>query len=405
MKFRWITFCMCAAALAAGGCGEATVVASNCDDPNGCVKPEPAPLKVDAVDILLVLDNSGSIVQEAKQLQAELPRLLEALTTGADGDTSFPPASSVHVAVTTTDMGIGNAMTFHCTEEGQDGVFVRPGEVGLSCPVSYPGFLSYDGAPAPVATASSVACLPLVLPDELIASQTGCGYEQPLEAMLKSLWPSDRNEVAFRVGTGHGNGANGGFLREDSLLVVIVVSDEDDCSAVSSSIFDLPPPLEEDGAFNPSATPPNLVCVRNKDRLHDTERYIRGLKALRPDNHNLILGLIAGVPPTWVSDEVRADYDLSDEADVARYYDAILAAPEMQEVEVNPDLQSAFLAPSCRSYQLGTATAQPPRRLLEVAKGFGTESVLGSICAPEYGSTMGRIIRAVGQRLNTATTD
>ena len=82
MKTRWMMTLFCAAALAAAGCGEATVVASNCDDPEGCVKPEPAPLKIDAVDILLVLDNSVSIVGEAERLQAELPRLLEALTTG-----------------------------------------------------------------------------------------------------------------------------------------------------------------------------------------------------------------------------------------------------------------------------------------------------------------------------------
>ena len=71
------------------------------------------------------------------------------------------------------------------------------------------------------------------LPASLTA--TGCGYEQPLEAALKALWPATDTSVEFLYGEGHGAGTNAGFLRDDSLLIVVVITDEDDCSAEESA--------------------------------------------------------------------------------------------------------------------------------------------------------------------------
>ena len=47
---------------------------------------------------------------------------------------------------------------------------------------------------------------------------TGCGFEQPLEAMVRAL--DDHPE-------------NAGFLRAGSLLAIWFYTDEDDCSAAS----------------------------------------------------------------------------------------------------------------------------------------------------------------------------
>ena len=48
---------------------------------------------------------------------------------------------------------------------------------------------------------------------------------------------------------------------------------------------------------------------------------------------------------------------------------------------------------------LDTDGATPPRRLVEVAKGFGPHSVLGSICTNDFGETTGQIIRTIGHQL------
>src|SRR5262245_30993842 len=63
------------------------------------------PLVVDKVDILLVVDDSASM---ADFQRAELPRLVQAFVSGQDPEVGeLPEITNVHVAVTTTDLGIG----------------------------------------------------------------------------------------------------------------------------------------------------------------------------------------------------------------------------------------------------------------------------------------------------------
>ena len=386
--------------LACAACGESapSLVASNCDQATGCVQKEA--LQIDAVDILLVIDDSNSVVGKANELKAQLPRMLKAITTGRDGDVSFPPARSVHVAVTTSDMGTGseeNAFTT-CSAEGRDGMFVRPGEVGLTCDVSYPGYLVYEGGPAPVSVVESVGCVPLVFTDVDAngAPRSGCGFEQPLEAALKSVWPDDDDSLEFLNGHGHGSAANAGFLRDNSLLVVIVVTDEDDCSTIEPGIFS---PANRGGPY--AEQPINLRCFLNPDKLLATSRYTDALKKLRPHNDNVIFAAIGGVPPELVADEFRARYDFDKPAQADQYFADVLAASGMQE-QVDPEFTGGteILKPSCNVALEGLAQrATPPRRLVQVARGFGAQGVLGSICAPDFGATTGTIIRALGEKL------
>lgn len=372
---------------------EPTLIASNCNKPGGCVTQEA--LRIDAVDILLVIDDSESAQGKAAQLKAELPRMLGAITTGQDGDVTFPPANSVHVAVTTTNMGADAFGLPACAGLGQDGVFVKPGQVGVSCDVSYPGYLAYEGGAAALSVAESAACVPLVFEHRDPEGFAGCGFEQPLEAMLKSVWPKDRDSVSFLSGQGHGTSENAGFLRDNSLLVVVVVSDEDDCSPSDPSIFNAPA-LEAEH----SSEPVNLRCYLNKDKLQATKRYVDSLKALRPRG-NLVFAAIGGIPTDLVSDEVRANYDFSRPADAERYFSDVLADARMQEV-VDEEWPGR-IEPSC-TVTLGDTMhlAMPPRRLVEVARGFGTHAVLGSICAHDFGAVTGGIIRALGEKLNAA---
>lgn len=63
------------------------------------------------------------------------------------------------------------------------------------------------------------------------------------------------------------------------------------------------------------------------------------------------------------------------------------------------------LRPSCSTLSAETgliSTAFPPRRLLEVAKAFGPQSVVGSLCADDFGETTGQLIRTIGEQLTAA---
>jgi hypothetical protein len=397
-----------------------TLVGSNCLEPNNCVVQQQA-LLIDSVDILLVIDNSASVAPKVKDLKAQLPRMLTAITSGQDGAVSFPPARSVHVAVTTADMGVGTADgSPFCSKLGGDGVFVKPGDVGVTCDVSYPGYLAFEGAGAPLSVADSVACLPLVFPEKSTTIHPpgaatpvdaitpvltyGCGYEQPLEAALKSLVPGDDPGVTFNAGHGHGDSENAGFLRDNSLLIVVVITDEDDCSAADDSIFNT---RQQGGEY--STEPVNLRCFLHQDKLQASQRYIENLKNLRPHNDNVIFSVIGGVPVNLVSDDFRAGYDFSVPAGADKYFADVLANSAMQQAPA-PGFEgdSAVLGHLSSSCTLSADDvdpegndqgAQPPRRLVEVARGFGAQGILGSICARDFGATTGQIIRAVGEKL------
>jgi hypothetical protein len=379
---------------------EPALVASNCDKGDNCVSREA--LKIDAVDILLVVDDSASTVPMNTRLKSELPSLLNAITSGDAEDSKFPPAKSVHVAVTTTDLGAGEDTNIAgCNGWGRDGTFVKPDEYGLTCEVDYPGFLAFEAGPAAVATVDSVGCVPLVIPqDPSQGGQFGCGFEQPLEASLKALLPKD-SDVEFVHGTGHGDEENAGFLRDNSLLVVVVVSDEDDCSMSDYASFD-----PEDDANRMTSL--NVACQNHADRLYDVQRYVEALRNLRPHNDNVIFAAIGGVPVEKVEDEFRANYDLTTDAGVTAYYDAVLADPRMEERRMLTGA-SQRLAPSCTllapQWNWERFDTRPPRRLVETAKAFGTRSVIGSLCADDAGAVVGHLIRTIGQQLTAANSD
>lgn len=88
---KWCNWFSCGMFLGAAACtAEPLVVASNCPEGESCVKSQA--LRLDAVDILLVVDNSASLSYQAAALKEQLPRMLTAITSGGEGETSFQPS-------------------------------------------------------------------------------------------------------------------------------------------------------------------------------------------------------------------------------------------------------------------------------------------------------------------------
>ena len=92
-----------------------------------------------------------------------------------------------------------------------------------------------------------------------------------------------------------------------------------------------------------------------------------------------------------MSEEAQAAVHFADATERDAYYDAILAAPAMQETIVNgeSDPRTAYFAPSCMKPN-GNG-ARPPRRLVQLAKDFGERGVVGSLCGDDFGPVVGRI--------------
>jgi hypothetical protein len=413
------TVCLLLAASALGGCLKRKLKPLNPCLVSGVV----ADIKVDnidKVDILFMVDNSKSMREEQASLRREFPKLITTLTTGMRPDGSkFSPAKDLHLGVVSSDMGLlGIPDITGCKNGfGDDGILLnQPSDEVAGCQASYPRFLSYlADRDDPVQTATDFACIASLGTD-------GCGFEQQLESVLKALWPSididpmsgkpnEPNRIQFLRDSngfgalGHGDQENIGFVRNDpaeglSLLAIILVTDEEDCSSERTDHF--LPTTYLDPSDPRVMQDMNLRCFYNKQNLYPLERYINGYKALRPGNEKLVIfGAIAGVPPELVE---TGDYDAVDwknETERNAFYQRILDDPQMQEM---PDPsrtreQGGNLIPSCNV--TGRGVAYPPRRIVEVARGFGQNGAVFSICQEDLGPAVDAIIEIIIENLGT----
>lgn len=327
------------------------------------------------VDLLFVIDNSGSMAEEQASLVAGFPTLVSALVSPPDRDgdrrPDWLPVPDLHVGVVTTDMGTGGNTVPTCTDPvfGDDGVLVTRGSTALAgCAATYPSFLSFVVSESdPALLARDFACVASV-------GSGGCGFEQQLDAMLKAVVPST-SPIRFAFdSTGHGDGRNAGFLRPDSLLGIVIVTDEEDCSAADPEIMN-PTSSEYPGDLN-------LRCFMYPSAVHPIERYVDGLRALRPDRPELLaFAVIAGIPVDLASP-------------TSTPFDAILSDPRMQE-EIDPSMPTR-LRPSCNVP--GRGVAYPPRRLVEVARHLAPHSTVQSICESDFSPAVSAIAELVGRR-------
>jgi hypothetical protein len=256
----------------------------------------------------------------------------------------------------------------------------------------------------------------------------GCGFEEQLEAPLKALWPAVYSDTAGNVITpnpitflsttqhgtlGHGDqpldqGGNLGFLRNDpktpSLLAIVLVTDEEDCSPHTTDFLS---PVENLGPDSPYSNEDiNLRCFYNQDKLYDVAtRYYRGFKQLHasaPDS--VVFAAIAGVPADLVDADARATVDWSNADARDAYYDAVLSDPRMQltiDPSTNPGSGTGNLLPSCTFVgPKGEAwTADPPRRIVQLAKLFGEQAMLQSICQDDFAPAIDAITGMMGKRI------
>jgi hypothetical protein len=197
----------------------------------------------DKIDILFVIDDSGSMSEEQQNLASNFPRFAQAIDAFRNASGR---ALDYRLAVTTS--GITHTMTLSSptppgfpfpipprtiSERGLDGALVLKSECGMV----RRWFTKGDPN-----LASNFAC----------AARVGTGgpsFEMPLESLKRA--------VVDRVQ----DGTNAGFLRDDALLAVVFLTDEDDCSTSLASFE-----AEGDTCVPP---PPGLVPVANFLRVLD----------------------------------------------------------------------------------------------------------------------------------------
>ncbi|MBK6915824.1 MAG: hypothetical protein IPH07_00345 [Deltaproteobacteria bacterium] len=152
------------------------------------------------VDLLFVVDGSGSMADEQANLLTAFPAFIDTMRTELDG------AEGYNVGVIRTD---GNDIS---CEPGRYGVLVTrnyaAGSSNTTC-TPYASGARYmtqdDDLPSKFSCAARVGI-------------GGDGDEQPMQSIIAALTPpnTDAGEC------------NDGFLREDALLVLVIITDEED---------------------------------------------------------------------------------------------------------------------------------------------------------------------------------
>ncbi len=358
------------------------------------------------VDILFVIDNSGSMGEEQAILSANFERFVDKLDVAG---------ANYRLAVTTTDVGNG----IYCNDSTpEDGAFVLS-----TCHDRAQSFtndaLELDKfveacethCPADFAGAGTVPSQTALTGDELaarpwiehfgngvtnLADMTpaqafqcfgpqgidGCGYnESPLQAMYRALERSqDPNDPAY------------GFVREDALLAVVFITDENDCSVadhaidifhpngdrafwedktlggptsavcwnagVSADCFENGNCVSQDYAADGTPTDdPSEAALTSLAQYKDALRLLKG----KDEQGDIFVSLIAGVPEAYPDQ-------------------AIPYSPADNEI----DQLNFGVGFGCESEDGGKAV--PPVRMKEFADEFakGETTNIFSICADDY---------------------
>lgn len=168
--------------------------------PDGGLPPEPeACLKV---DLLFVVDNSGSMKNEQDNLVASFPGFVQEIQE------QLVDAESLHIGVVTTD-------SYDWNEEPCDNVLgalvTKTGGANSSSKVCgpYASGLRFMNEADDLGTRFSCAGQ---------VGTAGSGNEKPLDAAIKALGPQ----------LGAPGQCNEGFLRDDALLVLVIITDEEE---------------------------------------------------------------------------------------------------------------------------------------------------------------------------------
>ncbi len=295
---------------------------------------------VSQVDVLFVIDNSGSMSQEQENLARQIPALVRDLASPPDRDLDGVPdwnaAEQLRIGIVTTDVGMGSREIPRsgCVAGGEGGALRG-------------GVFEWAEGDDPDAFAERVRATVVGL------GISGCAFEQPLEAAARAI---ERAPTT-------------GFPSAGGLLALIVVTDEEDCS------------VDDDDAFFSSMTDQDYYvhCGRNAGSLTPVGTLLDRIRGEREESrfvYAAITGVPVGVAPDVDPASLLARDDMRFREDGGR-------PPEPIAVCGSDD-------------DLGQA--DPARRLVELAA-LVPSSVVTTICTDDFGPAISEIGARIGSQI------
>ena len=314
------------------------------------------------LDLLFVVDNSGSMEQEQKNLAAAFPKFMSSLL-------GFKLLLDLRVGVISTDIGAGSLYIDNACKLGGDGGKLLKRASVAGCPLPTDDYISIKYSDM----TTSVTNVP---GDQVVQAfscmvklgTSGCGFEQTLGSLSKALSP----------------GTNPGFLRKDAALAVVVLTDEDDCTAQSDYLFT----PSQQGLNDPLGPLTSYRCfefgVTCTCPGQDTcTRFIEGVRTgCKPQT-----GQGKMLDPATVVKELTALRG------PGRLFFAVIAGPTDQ-VETKNQGSYPSLKPSCQS---SAGFAVPAVRLKAVTAALAPSSSFDQICVAGLDQTMQTLAKSVAQ--------
>ncbi len=366
-----------------------------------------------AVDLLFVVDNSGSMGPKLDRVRTHIAAFVAMLRSGnlsggAQVDRDFRHVDSVQVGVVVTDMGVGGAQIGSAGGCATSNT-IRNGELNG-------GVFAF-----PPSTATDV------VNRGLDVGIMGCGIERPLDAMLRAISPATAqswtapNYVAPRFAGANGTqepglagpGApNSGFVREGSILVALIISDEDDSSLESSvnatQYFSYP---TGSTGLHPGVRA-SIEGFHEGTSPRAAGAIARDLTALRVHPAHVIFGALIGAPvQTSYADltalqsapSMRPRIFVTAGSSCPASSDDCSECPRGLEAYCATRNSNTELVPVCATENVpmnNSALAAPGYRAVRVAREvelLGASAVVGSICAADYQDFFRRVATAVGR--------
>lgn len=249
------------------------------------------------LDLIFMIDNSGSMAEEQDNLAANFPQFINVLQTIEGG------LPNVHIAVISSDVGAGPFNISGCSGNGDNGDF-RKGATDSCAQLGTANYIQDISDGAGGRTTNYTGTLADTFSCMATLGSNGCGFEQQLESLRRAL---------------NGNPNNAGFLRDSAFLGIVFVTDEDDCSTRDTQMFDTSQtdvsdplgPLSsfrcnefgvecETGNDDPRAPGPRTGCFPKEDSqyMYGVQEYVDFLYGLKSDPNLLVVaGIVAPTEP------------------------------------------------------------------------------------------------------------
>lgn len=348
------------------------------------------------VDLLFLIDDSSSTDTKQNNIICNFPKLVDTLERIPGG------LPDLHVGVVSSSMGSGAFALTGCGDS-KDGAFQStPRPVQIDCSRYGGTSLDTTGCTGPTgkgyidyrsSTDNNVAGQPLSTAFSCVAAlgSKGCGFEQSLQAVARSL---ERAKDPM-------DAVNGGFLRDDALLVVVVLTDEDDCSlpadswladtrdgvGLSSPLGPLDFRCTDRGFLCGGQRPPRdgngqpLECQPDDGAFIDDPKHallpvvdlVRRVQAAKPLEKTIVEAIAGPAPPDG---EFKV----------------------VQNVNPSTMVGSPALGPSCRGAE-GIGDGAPAVRVQKFLEAFDPGKRIVNICQSSFAASLDSIARRIEKRL------